>query len=71
MVVPQARGSLPNASDHAVYSQRDFRDRQSEDTAPTSEDHMSTSTLTLRIMDLERRLSTERTLDIFTMKSKV
>ncbi|TBU34517.1 hypothetical protein BD311DRAFT_773593 [Dichomitus squalens] len=44
--------------------------RRSEDTAPTTDSRTSTSTLSMPITDLERRLSTERTLDIFTMKPK-
>ncbi|KAI0361189.1 hypothetical protein OH77DRAFT_1390630 [Trametes cingulata] len=44
--------------------------RRSEDTAPTSDSRGSTSTLNMPITDLERRLSTERTLDIFSMKPK-
>ncbi|KAI8981272.1 hypothetical protein BD414DRAFT_492160 [Trametes punicea] len=44
--------------------------RRSEDTAPTSASRGSTSTLNTPITDLERRLSTERTLDIFSMKPK-
>ncbi|CAL1695493.1 unnamed protein product [Somion occarium] len=46
------------------------RGRMSQETAPTSEDRGSTATLGMPITDLERRLSTERTLDIFTMKPK-
>ncbi|KAI0080080.1 hypothetical protein K474DRAFT_1590791 [Panus rudis PR-1116 ss-1] len=42
----------------------------SQETAPTSEDRGSTATLAMPITDLERRLSTERTLDIFTMTPK-
>ncbi|KAI0936527.1 hypothetical protein AcV5_004640 [Taiwanofungus camphoratus] len=45
-------------------------DRQSEETAPTSEGRVSTSTLSMPITDLERRLSMDRTLDIFTMNPK-
>ncbi|OBZ80083.1 hypothetical protein A0H81_00960 [Grifola frondosa] len=44
--------------------------RRSEDTAPTSDGRTSTSTLNMPITDLERRLSTERTMDIFTMTPK-
>ncbi|RDX52042.1 hypothetical protein OH76DRAFT_1481112 [Lentinus brumalis] len=44
--------------------------RRSEDTAPTTDSRTSTSTLSMPITDLERRLSTERTLDIFSMKPK-
>ncbi|KAI0673528.1 hypothetical protein C8Q78DRAFT_969215, partial [Trametes maxima] len=44
--------------------------RRSEDTAPTTNSRGSTSTLNMPITDLERRLSTERTLDIFSMNPK-
>ncbi|KAH9898007.1 hypothetical protein C8Q73DRAFT_788234 [Cubamyces lactineus] len=44
--------------------------RRSEDTAPTTDSRGSTSTLNMPLTDLERRLSTERTLDIFSMKPK-
>ncbi|KAI0778579.1 hypothetical protein BD413DRAFT_601314 [Trametes elegans] len=44
--------------------------RRSEDTAPTTDSRTSTSTLNMPLTDLERRLSTERTLDIFSMKPK-
>ncbi|KAH9950499.1 hypothetical protein B0H21DRAFT_723596 [Amylocystis lapponica] len=44
--------------------------RRSEDTAPTSEDRTSTATMSMPINDLERRLATDRTLDIFSMKPK-
>ncbi|GBE78232.1 hypothetical protein SCP_0111150 [Sparassis crispa] len=45
-------------------------ERRSNDTAPTSEDRTSVSTLSMPVTDLERRLRTERTLDIFTMQPK-
>lgn len=44
-------------------------DRLSQETASTSRG--SSSTMSTPITDLERRLSTTRTLDIFTMKPKV
>ncbi|KAI0639797.1 hypothetical protein C8Q77DRAFT_1214236 [Trametes polyzona] len=44
--------------------------RRSEDTAPTTDSRGSTSTLNMPVTDLERRLSTERTLDLFSMKPK-
>ncbi|KAI0830707.1 hypothetical protein BC628DRAFT_893757 [Trametes gibbosa] len=44
--------------------------RRSEDTAPTTDSRGSTSTLNMPVADLERRLSTDRTLDIFSMKPK-
>ncbi|KAI9060198.1 hypothetical protein FKP32DRAFT_1668235 [Trametes sanguinea] len=44
--------------------------RRSEDTAPTTDSRGSTSTLNMPLTDLERRLSTDRTLDIFSMKPK-
>lgn len=45
--------------------------RSSQDTAPTSIGRESTSTMNMPITDLERRLTTDRTLDIFTMQPKV
>ncbi|KAI0691336.1 hypothetical protein BC835DRAFT_122657 [Cytidiella melzeri] len=44
--------------------------RSSQDTAPTSIERGSTSTMNMPVIDLERRLSTDRTLDIFTMQPK-
>jgi len=45
--------------------------RSSQDTTPTSEERGPISRMPASITDLESRLSTERTLDIFTMKPKV
>ncbi|KAH9486848.1 hypothetical protein JR316_0000913 [Psilocybe cubensis] len=45
-------------------------ERSSRESQATSTSRASTQTLSLPITDLERRLSTERTLDIFTMTSK-
>ncbi|KAJ7181743.1 hypothetical protein C8R43DRAFT_870034 [Mycena crocata] len=47
------------------------RERLSRETASTSISRVSSTTMTMPISDLERRLSTQRTLDIFTMKPKV
>lgn len=47
-----------------------YRERLSRETASTSISRASTATLSRPISDLERRLSTDRTLDIFTMKPK-
>ncbi|KAJ7293659.1 hypothetical protein C8J57DRAFT_1429420 [Mycena rebaudengoi] len=46
-------------------------ERFSRETASTSISRVSSNTMTMPISDLERRLSTQRTLDIFTMKPKV
>ncbi|KAJ7492541.1 hypothetical protein FB451DRAFT_1022669 [Mycena latifolia] len=46
-------------------------ERLSRETASTSISRVSSATMTMPISDLERRLSTQRTLDIFTMKPKV
>ncbi|KAJ7070956.1 hypothetical protein C8F01DRAFT_1314780, partial [Mycena amicta] len=46
-------------------------ERLSRDTASTSISRVSSATMTMPISDLERRLSTQRTLDIFTMRPKV
>ncbi|KAJ7783876.1 hypothetical protein DFH07DRAFT_208579 [Mycena maculata] len=46
-------------------------ERLSRETASTSISRVSSTTMTAPISDLERRLSTQRTLDIFTMKPKV
>ncbi|KAJ7110131.1 hypothetical protein C8R44DRAFT_634827 [Mycena epipterygia] len=46
-------------------------ERLSRETTSTSTSRVSSTTMTMPISDLERRLSTQRTLDIFTMKPKV
>jgi hypothetical protein len=46
-------------------------ERLSRETASTSISRGSNATLSMPISDLERRLVTHRTLDIFTMKPKV
>ncbi|KAJ7925866.1 hypothetical protein B0H13DRAFT_2229483 [Mycena leptocephala] len=46
-------------------------ERLSRETASTSISRVSSATMTMPISDLERRLSTQRTLDIFTMRPKV
>ncbi|KAJ8521419.1 hypothetical protein ONZ45_g1852 [Pleurotus djamor] len=45
--------------------------RSSQDTEATTLSRASSTTMTMPISDLEHRLSTSRTLDIFTMKPKV
>ncbi|KAJ7631001.1 hypothetical protein FB45DRAFT_747624 [Roridomyces roridus] len=45
--------------------------RLSRDTASTSISRASSATMTMPVTNLERRLSTQRTIDIFTMKPKV
>ncbi|EMD42226.1 hypothetical protein CERSUDRAFT_110759 [Gelatoporia subvermispora B] len=44
--------------------------RRSEDTAPSSDGRGSGAALSVSINDLDRRLSTDRTLDLFTMAPK-
>ncbi|KAI0788546.1 hypothetical protein C8Q75DRAFT_719820 [Abortiporus biennis] len=61
------RGSDSTSRSESMVSSR----RVSEDTAPTSDGRGSMSAAIATIADLERRLSTERTLDIFTMTPKV
>ncbi|KAF9460804.1 hypothetical protein BDZ94DRAFT_1168832 [Collybia nuda] len=46
-------------------------ERLSRETASTSISRGSSATMSMPISDLERRLATQRTLDIFTMKPKV
>ncbi|KAI0348503.1 hypothetical protein BDW22DRAFT_1385910 [Trametopsis cervina] len=58
------------ASDSTHGSSSPSVSRSSQDTAPTSVGRESTSTMSMPITDLERRLSTDRTLDIFTMQPK-
>ncbi|KAI0800876.1 hypothetical protein C8Q74DRAFT_1364547 [Fomes fomentarius] len=73
---PRAQASMsPSPSQRASDSTRasgslSSSGRRSEDTAPTTDSRTSTSTLSMPVNDLERRLSTERTLDIFSMKPK-
>lgn len=50
------------------FSSRERSSRESESTSPS---RASTQTLAMPISDLERRLATERTIDIFTMTPKV
>lgn len=46
-------------------------ERLSQETASTSVGRVSPSSLSMPVTDLERRLATDQTLDIFTMKPKV
>jgi hypothetical protein len=46
-------------------------ERLSRETASTSMGRVSSASLSMPITDLERRLATDKTLDIFTMKPKV
>lgn len=46
-------------------------ERLSQETASTSLSRESSQTLSSPVLDLERRLATENTLDIFTMQPKV
>lgn len=48
-----------------------YSQRSSQETAATSAGRGSTSTLCMPVSELEKRLKTDRTLDIFTMKPKV
>jgi len=66
VAVPPQRASDGTHSSRSMSS----GDRRSEDTSATSDGRMSSSTMTMPISDLERRLATERTLDIFTMRPK-
>ncbi|KAG6845765.1 hypothetical protein H0H87_003819 [Tephrocybe sp. NHM501043] len=63
-----------SADTHAGSETSSARDsageRSSRETASTSLSRTSSATLSMPISDLERRLSTQRTLDIFTMKPK-
>jgi hypothetical protein len=54
-----------------LNSLNSVRERSSRETQNTSFSRGSTQTLSMPITDLERRLSVERTLDIFTMTPKV
>jgi hypothetical protein len=49
----------------------DDSERLSRETASTSLSRGSSATMSMPIIDLERRLAPQRTLDIFTMKPKV
>ncbi|KZT30490.1 hypothetical protein NEOLEDRAFT_1173909 [Neolentinus lepideus HHB14362 ss-1] len=64
-----ARGSTSGSSS-ARGSTFSGGERLSRETASTSIGRESTSTLSTPITDLERRLATDRVLDIFTMKPK-
>ncbi|KAF5377436.1 hypothetical protein D9615_005323 [Tricholomella constricta] len=62
--------ALGSESSSARGSSVSGGERMSRETAMTSVSRTSSSTLSMPISDLERRLSTQRTLDIFTMKPK-
>lgn len=65
-------GYVTSALEHAPkINELISRERLSRETASTSISRGSSATMSMPISDLERRLSAERTLDIFTMKSKV
>ncbi|KAG7450419.1 uncharacterized protein BT62DRAFT_927719 [Guyanagaster necrorhizus] len=62
--------ATPNSSSSSARGSSVLGERLSRETATTSISLRSSQTMSTPISDLERRLSTERTLDIFTMKSK-
>ncbi|KAK0208259.1 hypothetical protein DFS33DRAFT_1371746 [Desarmillaria ectypa] len=62
--------ATPNSSSSSARGSSVLGERLSGETATTSVSRGSSQTMSTPISDLERRLSTERTLDIFTMKSK-
>ncbi|RDB29146.1 hypothetical protein Hypma_015433 [Hypsizygus marmoreus] len=64
---PGSEGSSTRASSVSGAS----RERSSRETAMTSVSQISSATPSMPVSELERRLSTKRTLDIFTMKPKV
>ncbi|KAG6820114.1 hypothetical protein H0H93_005261 [Arthromyces matolae] len=72
----QIMEALSSADTHAGSETSSVRDssvsggRVSRETTTTSLSRISSSTLSMPISELERRLSTQRTLDIFTMKPK-
>ncbi|KDQ30702.1 hypothetical protein PLEOSDRAFT_1035806 [Pleurotus ostreatus PC15] len=69
-VTPVSEGS--SSARASTFSGYSIRPRSSQETTSTSLSRTSTNaTMTMPISDLERRLSTARTLDIFTMKPKV
>ncbi|KAG5654104.1 hypothetical protein H0H81_007518 [Sphagnurus paluster] len=63
--MPASESSSPRASSVSGG------ERLSHETTNTSVSRESSSTLSMPISDLERRMSTQRTLDIFTMNPKV
>ncbi|KDR85085.1 hypothetical protein GALMADRAFT_233698 [Galerina marginata CBS 339.88] len=74
---PPATTSRPNESEAKTGSETSSNqdsvsagERSSRESQSTSLSRASTQTLSMPISDLERRLSTERTLDIFTMAPK-
>ncbi|KAK0198362.1 hypothetical protein F5146DRAFT_1019376 [Armillaria mellea] len=62
--------ATPNSSSSSARGSSVLGERLSRETATTSISRGSSQTMSTPISDLERRLSTERTLDIFTMKLK-
>ncbi|KAK0465075.1 uncharacterized protein EV420DRAFT_1512742 [Desarmillaria tabescens] len=62
--------ATPNSSSSSARGSSVLGERLSGETAMTSTSRVSSQTMSMPISDLERRLSTERTLDIFTMKLK-
>jgi len=53
------------------YSSFNYSQRSSQETTATRASRGSTSTLCMPVSELEQRLNTDRTLDIFTMRPKV
>lgn len=70
MGAPQRGRWLVMSTKHTAVN-RLHRERSSRESEATSLSRTSTQTLAMPISDLERRLDTHRTLDIFTMTPKV
>ncbi|THV04850.1 hypothetical protein K435DRAFT_961582 [Dendrothele bispora CBS 962.96] len=69
--VTQESDPVPGSAGSSVReSSNSGEDRLSRETASTSINRGSSTTMTMPITELERRLSTQRTLDIFTMNPK-
>ena len=64
-------GEWPFRSGVSLESQLMASGAQSQETMATSVDGASTSIISTPLSDLERRLSTAKTLDLFTMKPRV
>ncbi|KAF8216138.1 hypothetical protein K438DRAFT_1560299 [Mycena galopus ATCC 62051] len=71
-IVQPGDSEAPGSSEtSSVRGSLSSGERLSRETASTSISRVSSTTMTMPITDLERRLSTGRTLDIFTMRPKV
>ncbi|KAJ3813760.1 hypothetical protein F5876DRAFT_86894 [Lentinula aff. lateritia] len=69
--ISEVEGTPGSGSDSTRDSGISAGDRMSRETVSTTTSHSSTATLSMPIADLERRLSTARCIDIFTMTHKV